>query len=165
MSVATSTPDVTSDYLFSAYSPGGALACASRVMQRITQLKKEGKLGRVDAVAVRGTSGLLIGPMVAAFLDKSLIVVRREDGAHCKRKVEGNRNIRSYIVVDDYVCTGSTIQIIKREVDKFVTENPLNPIPELLAVFTYEAGDDTFVRTERRIDSENYAPVYNCAAK
>lgn len=163
MTAAPSINDIETDYLYCALAPGGVVACASRIMDRIVALTKEGVLGSVDAVVVRGVSGLLVGPMVSAFLDKSLIVVRKDDGAHCKRACEGNRNIGTYIVIDDYVCTGKTIQTIVREVEWFVHTQSLNPIPKLLGVFTYGHGCDTMVRTEREISSEKYVPVYNCS--
>lgn len=73
-----------------------------------------------DAIAVRGTSGLLVGPMIAAMMNKSLVVVRKpNDGSHSGYEVEGASVASSahseplrYIIVDDLVCSGSTVQTI-----------------------------------------------------
>jgi orotate phosphoribosyltransferase-like protein len=54
-------------------------------------------------------SGALIGPPVALRLNKSMILVRKdEDDTHSDYKVEGDRNIKRYVILDDFVCSGKT---------------------------------------------------------
>lgn len=71
---------------------------------------------KFDAIAVRGMSGMLIGPAVAARLGKDLIVVRKcKDGSHSASIVEGvdnwNHDFR-YIIVDDFIDSGETLSQI-----------------------------------------------------
>ena len=73
-----------------------------------------------DAIAVRGTSGLLVGTMIAAMMNKSLVVVKKpNDGTHSGYEVEGasvafeeHGKALRYIIVDDLVSSGSTVQAI-----------------------------------------------------
>jgi len=79
-----------------------------------------------DAIAVRGVSGLLVGPAVAVALNKHLIVVRKthdtamNGSSHSYNQVEGccKKNCR-YIIIDDFISTGETIGKVKEMVEDF----------------------------------------------
>jgi adenine/guanine phosphoribosyltransferase-like PRPP-binding protein len=63
-----------------------------------------------DAIAVRGLSGLLIGPTVAMMMDKNIVVVRKDiDDTHSKFRAEGTANGMRYIIVDDFTESGATV--------------------------------------------------------
>lgn len=70
-----------------------------------------------EAVAFRGISGALIAPSVAQCLKKDIIVVRKNETRHSGLQVEGPYCER-YIIVDDFISSGETIQIIKDSVEK-----------------------------------------------
>src|SRR5688500_5050002 len=62
-----------------------------------------------DAIAVCGTSGLLVGPSVAMMMDKEIIVVRKkEDKAHSCFRVE-NKYAGRFIFLDDLIDSGNTL--------------------------------------------------------
>lgn len=69
-----------------------------------------------DAIAVRGVSGLIVGPAVAAALHKQLIVVRKSlDDSHADVLTEGEPyDDYRYIVLDDFICSGDSIRAVKR---------------------------------------------------
>jgi len=97
-----------------------------------------------DAVAFRGMSGAILGPIIAIALNKSMILVRKpNDGSHsqqnaswgqtnftdhngCKRKltslIEGDVNTRRYIVVDDFQSEGKTARAIRDEIRKVLPD-------------------------------------------
>lgn len=77
-----------------------------------------------DSIAFRGMSGALIAPILALRLNKTLIMVRKEnDGSHFNlysgSLVEGDKAARSYVVVDDFVSTGETLYQIIKEIKEF----------------------------------------------
>ena len=77
-----------------------------------------------DALACRGVSGLLIAPLLACRLNKSLLVVRKpsEDNLHTTRTVEGDQAARRYIIIDDFMSSGETVNAIQEEIGRFAPQ-------------------------------------------
>ena len=76
-----------------------------------------------DAIACRGVSGLLIAPIMAVRLKKSLLVVRKpHENNHSSQMVEGDAAAKRYIILDDFTCSGETAKAIKRAIDEFAPE-------------------------------------------
>ena len=71
-----------------------------------------------DSIACSGISGLLFAPPVARKLKKSLIIVRKRKGDHSHTLVEGDRAVKSYIILDDLVSTGATIERIIHRIEE-----------------------------------------------
>lgn len=77
-----------------------------------------------DAIAFCGMSGAVIAPIVALRLNKPLIVVRKPEptdpdrqlATHSSYTVEGMLNCKSYLIVDDLVCSGATRNYIIKEI-------------------------------------------------
>ena len=71
-----------------------------------------------DALAFRGVSGAIIAPVLALELRKSIIVVRKtaEKSHLWGRTVQGDNNARRYIIVDDFIDSGATVQTIVKEI-------------------------------------------------
>ena len=67
-----------------------------------------------DAIAVRGVSGLTRGSIIAHLMCKGLIVVRKRESRHSCMDVEGAviRRGGHWIIVDDFVMSGSTVAAI-----------------------------------------------------
>lgn len=87
-----------------------------------------------DAIACRGTSGLLIAPSVADAFGLPLIVVRKpNDGSHSSSIIEAPNMPDSfnYVVIDDLISTGNTIKTIEREISALYWHASLS------AVFIY----------------------------
>lgn len=73
-----------------------------------------------DAIAFRGMSGAMIAPMLAAKLKKNLLMVRKPDQqAHSSRAVEGILAPQRYVIVDDLISSGRTIDSIVEEIKNF----------------------------------------------
>lgn len=97
-----------------------------------------------DAVAFRGISGAILGPIIAMALGKSMILVRKpNDGSHSQQNaswgptsfsadsghngkltslIEGDVNTRKYIIVDDFQSQGTTARAIRNEINKVLPE-------------------------------------------
>lgn len=84
-------------------------------------------------IVVRGVSGLLVGPYISAKLKQKFVVVRKPgDSAHCLDPVEGAKKVRDYIIVDDFVDTGATVNVIHSTMRDVYTR------PNLRGVFCYQ---------------------------
>ncbi len=70
-----------------------------------------------DAFACRGLSGMLVAPIVAMEMGKTLLVVRKKDeDNHSSRMVEGDIGARRYVIVDDLISSGATCRAIIEEI-------------------------------------------------
>ena len=97
------------DYLREALSPPAARDTIEKAVQEIRPYA-----AKFDAIAVTGSSGLLIGPTVAYLLQKGVILVRKPGtSTHSSRRVEGDDIYKRYIIVDDLISSGDTIERIK----------------------------------------------------
>ena len=84
------------------------------VKQVVKMIKARGL--KFDAIACRGVSGLLIAPIVAMRLNKSLIVVRKVEYTHSPYVVEGDYGARTYLILDDFIDKGATVRNIARNI-------------------------------------------------
>lgn len=92
-----------------------------------------------DSIAFRGMSGALIGPPVALRLNKSMLLVRKdEDDSHSSSKVEGDRNVKRYIILDDFSCSGDTMEAIKSELKEFAPKAECLGLLQALYVNEYD---------------------------
>ena len=87
-----------------------------------------------DAIAYTGQSGALVAPTIAYLLNKHLIMVRKDvelSGSHSFNRVEGyvNKNEPiNYIIIDDFVETGKTINTIHEKIADAAGNLPSNII-------------------------------------
>lgn len=66
-----------------------------------------------DAIAFTGLSGSVVAGAVAMTMDKYLYCVRKSDeNRHSTYQVEGPLTGLRYVIIDDFICTGSTIERI-----------------------------------------------------
>jgi adenine/guanine phosphoribosyltransferase-like PRPP-binding protein len=80
------------------------------VMKAVADLRKLS----FDSIVCSGTSGLLVVPQIAEILDKHIIVVRKpSEKRYSIFEIEGVTP-HHYIIVDDLICSGSTIKLIKK---------------------------------------------------
>lgn len=101
----------------------------------VKAIKEHETFPQCEAVAVRGISGLLVGPEVAQKLGKPLAVCRKpKDGSHACVIVECCSPCDRYIIVDDITSTGGTVRAIidAMEADLKATKP--------LAVFLYNSS-------------------------
>ena len=66
-----------------------------------------------DSIACCGVSGLMVVPQIAELLNKHIIVVRKGEKCYSEFRTEGVAPFR-YIILDDLICSGSTVKHIKR---------------------------------------------------
>ncbi len=108
-------PKICSDYLSRLLYPA---TYKLTLKKAIAVLKKYD----FDAIAFRGMSGAIIAPAIAAAMGKTVIMVRKAgDGSHSTCAIEGDRATQSYVIVDDFISSGATVQEIESKVAGFTT--------------------------------------------
>lgn len=91
-----------------------------------------------DAIAFRGLSGALVAPIVAREMKKTLLCVRREIGetGHSVHGVEGDLAARRYVILDDFVSSGTTVRKIIQAVRKEFLD-ACRPVPVCIGICEY----------------------------
>ena len=100
-----------------------------------------------DAIAVRGCSGMLMGPALAMRMNKGIIMVRKDRrSSHSGYDVEGPWDGCHYIIVDDFIASGETVRTIVDAVADFSTS-------KCVGIFCYlgEEGSGDY-KSETEID-------------
>ena len=80
------------------------------ILQCVNDLKKYSS--EFDAIACCGTSGLLVVPQITEILKKNIIVVRKKNEKRYSPFQYEGVVPKNYIIVDDLICSGSTIKHI-----------------------------------------------------
>jgi hypothetical protein len=99
-----------------------------------------------DSIAFRGVSGALIAPIVAYKLKKPVTCIRKPtEPSHGCGTVEGAVNFERYIIIDDFISTGDTVNTIRHTLVKFagdraVMPNP-PPIPKCIAIYLWKTDE------------------------
>lgn len=137
----------TEGYLF-ALNPALAEACVDFAIEHHLGNKS------FDAIAFTGMSGAIFAPRLASKMGKELLLVRKpNDDSHSCRIVEASSGkVTSYIVVDDFMSSGNTVdRIVKAVGDKF-------PMIKLMGIYEY-LGDEIpdFATNARWTDHSNAA--------
>jgi len=95
-----------------------------------------------EAIAFTGISGAAFAFPLAYLLSKSLICIRKANSStHCNLSIEGHIDCTSYIIVDDFISTGATIQLITTSIEQEFHNfyaYPIGNCPKLGAVFLYD---------------------------
>jgi adenine/guanine phosphoribosyltransferase-like PRPP-binding protein len=94
------------------------------IRNAVKTLKEIDKLTPFDTIAFCGISGCLIGPLLAIRLKKEMIVVRKpRDDRHSSYEVEGNADVKNYIIVDDLISSGDTMRHVKSSITKELSKS------------------------------------------
>lgn len=101
-------------YLREVFQPDKLEITSKRVARKIRNLQKKLKF---DAIAFRGASGAGIAYCVSMPTGIPLIYVRKEKSHG--NDIEGpGHDVRSYIILDDFIDTGKTIKVILNKLSK-----------------------------------------------
>lgn len=112
-----------------------AHTCRGNIREKVAVAVRE--LGKrrdeFRCIVVRGLSGVTVGSIVAHLLDKDLVVVRKEHERCHGLDVEGPWEWEKspYILLDDFICYGSTLQAM------------LEKAPNPVYVYLYNGDNST----------------------
>lgn len=105
-----------SQYHEHTYRPARLATVAKRVCKSLKKLQKKLKF---DAIAFTGTSGAAIAYPVSVLTGMHLICVRKTSEKSHGKRIEGTfKNVRRYIILDDFIAEGGTIKKIAEELAK-----------------------------------------------
>lgn len=83
----------------------------NKIVTSFRKVLEKNVFGDFDGIACRGTSGLIIAPILAYTFNKKLLVVRKKnDSSHAHMMCEGDDSIKTFIIVDDFFCSGKTVE-------------------------------------------------------
>ncbi|KKN10175.1 hypothetical protein LCGC14_1039230 [marine sediment metagenome] len=104
-------------YLESIYeSPLKYKRLIDKIADQLMALKKKKSFG---AVAFRGSSGAALAYPLSAQLNIPIICVRKSNESSHGLSIEGTqRNIKRYVIIDDFMESGKTIKAILAAIDK-----------------------------------------------
>lgn len=84
-----------------------------RLTTRIDTMVSHLSAFQFDSIAFCGLSGALVAPIVAYKMGKTLLAVRKEDeDCHSCHTVEGDMATRRYLILDDFISSGNTVDHI-----------------------------------------------------
>ena len=130
-------------YMSRYINPESLLLAVSRALTAIENLEKNTGV-EIDAVAFRGCSGMMIGPLISVMSNKTMLMVRKpSEKAHSYMPVEGDRGARRYIIVDDFVDTGETVLKIRDAVKKFAPHAHCLGVLEVTLLDTFICEEPT----------------------
>lgn len=104
----------SSQYLQEAFKPEVFQAYVSNTVEIVTDLKSRLKF---DAIAFTGVSGAAMAFPVSYITGIPLICVRKQEQSHGKM-IEGHGNFKKYLILDDFICTGTTICRILEQLEE-----------------------------------------------
>jgi adenine/guanine phosphoribosyltransferase-like PRPP-binding protein len=104
---------------------------ASRIGEAIKRDNRNGMC--IEAIAVRGVSGLVVGGAISAYSGIPLAIVRKEgDGSHSDYPIEYGDEFNRYCFVDDFISSGTTLA---RVIDALKERT-------LVKVYVYKSTED-----------------------
>jgi len=129
-------------YGWTTKSPAALTDTFQKSVARLVKLREE--LG-FDAIAFRGSSGAALAFVASIAMQIPIIFVRKNDESNHGNPVESNSRtpIKKYIIVDDFVCSGKTLQAILDGIRKISKQQAMAE-PKCVGAFLYsDPGCDT----------------------
>lgn len=96
------------------------------IVNRLKQLNNN-----FDTIACCGTSGLLVVPQVSEILKKNILIIRKKKEKRYSPFAYEGAVPRNYVIVDDLICSGSTIKHILNTIQEDC------PMAKCLGVFCF----------------------------
>ena len=123
-----------SDYLMEAFK-------GKERREMVARAKKILKNLDFDAIAFRGFSGAIMAPAIADSLKKEIILIRKpsdrqNQNSHADQMVEGYMGEFNYIIVDDFVSSGHTVDQIIEGMQRF------SPEAKCVGIYLYRRPDE-----------------------
>lgn len=127
---------VETDYLFDVFSTRELAATVRWCVKRVLALRAK---HRFDSIAFTGISGAAVAFAVSAATGIPITCVRKRssgsEASHSSCAVEGHVNMERYIIIDDFVDTGATLERVRGAISKAAER--WDHDPELVGVVLY----------------------------
>jgi orotate phosphoribosyltransferase len=112
-------------------------ATVDRIVPVLIKLHRKLKF---DAIAVRGVSGHSIGFPVSYITAIPLLVIRKEQSSHgCMVQGSSCVDVKKYLILDDFIETGRTIDEMLRTVIDYVYNRTgsMDQVPKCVGIALY----------------------------
>lgn len=108
---------IVTDYLCDVFSPSLFQTLVEETIRKAREIREDDAF---DTIAFSGTSGCALGFILGHALDVPIICIRRhgeESHYHAwreenNRAFEGNSDTKRYLIVDDFIASGNTVNRI-----------------------------------------------------
>jgi orotate phosphoribosyltransferase-like protein len=132
------------------YESAGLREHAEFVLKTLDKLQ-----GQFDFVVATGKSGMSVAfAALAMGADFDLVTIRKGGESSHGSKVEGIANGTRYVVVDDLIDTGATLNRVARNLRQFATEE-WQEHPRMVAAILYGNGRSSRNRDEYKVDGQS----------
>lgn len=128
-------PWISTSYLARVYYIDDFVKSINRAAKVIGEFRKKHPF---DAIAFTGCSGAAFAYPLSAKMKIPLICVRKKDGSHNDRPLEGFLGAKKFLIVDDFIASGGTIRKIVATIKKHAKMK--NKYPKPVGVFLYDHG-------------------------
>ena len=102
--------------------------------ERVNLIQKTLEDIEYDVIVFRGISGAAAAFPLSLATNKPLLCVRKP-GSHSHCRVEGAKDFKKYVIVDDFIHSGWTLRTIKRHIKTYCSPN--GNVPECVAIILY----------------------------
>lgn len=109
------------------------LRLVPQVVKKLRVIKRKHPF---DAIAFSGSSGAALAYPLSYLMKIPLIHVRKGGSHYGSGKIEGTISSKRYLIIDDFIETGTTIKRILKEVSKEMEAKPV-------AILLYSSGRDS----------------------
>jgi adenine/guanine phosphoribosyltransferase-like PRPP-binding protein len=141
------------------YHPQRLKARIRRMAKKLISIRKKHPF---DAIAFRGTSGAALAYPLSVLHGYHLICVRRSGRKNNHGgavEASERKEIKKYIIVDDFVCSGKTVQEIVETINKQFNNSWSDyPTPKCVGVLLANGYDDKRIE----ISEKEEIPVFSC---
>jgi orotate phosphoribosyltransferase len=133
-------------------------ALASMLMAGADAFTEIQKKHSVDAVAFTGSSGCAIGFTLAVTHKIPLIYVRKDNEKSHGNKIECSYcgELRNYVIVDDFIDSGSTVQLIAARVKAHAISREIE-VPTCVGILCYDFGIQHKGRERMTLEAQDKA--------
>jgi len=126
--------EIYTDYLHKVYNPKEFKAVINKATNKIKEFRKKNKF---DSIAFCGMSGASIAYPLSYNLGIPLTCIRKPGKNHFSNNrtysLEGAINFNKYIIVDDFICSGNTVNKIIKTINKCSDNNT-----QLLGIYLFD---------------------------
>lgn len=137
------------------YDPESILQRLDRVTKTLQYMKN--KRIHWDALAVMGTSGIWLAPLLTLRNHKMVLIRKKDEKSHGAR-IEGpsNEEITRLVFIDDLICTGETIRNAQEQLNMYCKEHDNEHPMKIIAVVLHDTQMEDYDRKERGIPIYGY---------
>ncbi len=84
-----------------------------------------------DCLAFSGCSGMLVGSPLSLALKKPFIIIRKHPETHSEHICEGFHAAKKYVLVDDFVSSGKTLDLVVNRIKEWQPQAQLVGVLEV----------------------------------